>query len=51
MADLREDHHRLVRAANSETIRHGLVNEETDRMTNSLNTLRKQVLQWQRLRA
>jgi uncharacterized membrane protein YccC len=51
LADLREDHHRLVRAANYETTRYGLVNEETDRMTNCLNTLRQQVLQWERLRA
>jgi HAMP domain-containing protein len=51
MVDLREDHRRLVRATNSEMTRHGLVNEETDRMTNSLNTLRQQVLQWERLRS
>jgi uncharacterized membrane protein YccC len=51
MVDLREDHRRLVRAANSEMTRHGLVNEETDRMTNSLTTLRKQVLQWEKLRS
>lgn len=51
LPDLREDHHRLVRAANSETARYALVNEETDRMTNSLNTLREQVLQWERMQA
>jgi uncharacterized membrane protein YccC len=49
LPDLREDHHRLVDSANSEMVRYALVNEETDRMTNSLNTLREQVLQWQRL--
>jgi len=32
-------------------IRYALVNEETDRMTNSLNTLREQVLQWERLQS
>jgi uncharacterized membrane protein YccC len=51
LPDLREDHHRLVRSANSEMIRYALVNEETDRMTNSLNTLREQVLQWERLQS
>jgi uncharacterized membrane protein YccC len=49
LPDLREDHHRLVDSADSEMIRYALVNEETDRMTNSLNTLREQVLQWERL--
>ena len=49
LPDLREDHHRLVHAAHSEMARYALVNEETDRMTNSLNTLREQVLQWERL--
>ncbi len=49
LPDLREDHHRLVDSADSETIRYALVYEETDRMTNSLNTLRQQVLQWERL--
>jgi uncharacterized membrane protein YccC len=51
LPDLREDHHRLVRAAKSEIIRYALVNEETDRMTNSLNTLREQVLHWERLQS
>jgi uncharacterized membrane protein YccC len=51
LPDLREDHHRLVRAPRSETARYALVNEETDRMTNSLNTLKEQVLQWQRLQS
>jgi uncharacterized membrane protein YccC len=50
MADLREDHHRLMHATSYEMNRFGLVNEETDRMTNSLNTLRLQVLRWERLR-
>jgi uncharacterized membrane protein YccC len=49
LPDLREDHRRLLDSANSEMIRYALVNEETDRMTNSLNTLREQVLQWERL--
>jgi uncharacterized membrane protein YccC len=50
LPDLREGHHRLVDSADSEMIRYALVNEETDRMTNSLNTLREQVLQWERLK-
>lgn len=50
LADLREDHHRLMSAANHETARYSLVYEETDRMTNSLNTLREQVLLWERVR-
>ena len=48
LPDLREDHHRLTRSANSGMTRYTLVMEETDRMTNSLNTLREQVLQWKR---
>lgn len=46
LPDLREDHHRLVYSPDS---RFTLVNAETDRMTNSLNTLREQIWQWQRL--
>jgi uncharacterized membrane protein YccC len=49
LPDLREDHHRLVQTADSEMVRYSLVIEETDRMTNSLNTLREQVLQWERM--
>jgi hypothetical protein len=49
LPDLREDHHRLIRSANSEMFRFALVNEETDRMTNSLNTQRDEVLHWERL--
>ena len=51
LPDLREDHHRLLSAAHSEMTRYALVSEETDRMTNSLNTLREQVAQWERLRS
>jgi hypothetical protein len=46
LPDLREDHHRLAYSPDS---RFTLVNAETDRMTNSLNTLREQIWQWQRL--
>ena len=43
LPDLREDPHRLVSSAASQISRYQLVNEETDRMTNSLNTLVEQV--------
>jgi hypothetical protein len=43
--DLREHHHRLADAARSETLRYALVNEETDRITNSPNTVREQIVQ------
>lgn len=46
LPDLREDHHRLVGSAASDISRYELVNEETDRMTNSLNTLAEQVAHW-----
>lgn len=46
LPDLREDHRRLVNSASSEISRYALVNEETDRMTNSLNTLTEQVRLW-----
>jgi uncharacterized membrane protein YccC len=46
LPDLREDHYALVHAGDPRTERYALVNVETDRITNSLNTLREQVLQW-----
>jgi uncharacterized membrane protein YccC len=46
LPDLREDHHALVRSADSLGDRYALVNVETDRITNSLNTLTEQVLRW-----
>ncbi len=49
LPDLREDHHRLVSSAASHISRYELVNEETDRMTNSLNTLAEQVAHWMTL--
>lgn len=42
--DLRQDHHRLIRSA--DPVNHALLNVETDRITNSLNTLSEQILQW-----
>jgi uncharacterized membrane protein YccC len=44
--DLREDHNRLVAAGDPQNARYALVNVEADRMTNSLDTLREQVLAW-----
>ncbi len=46
LADLREDHNRLVHSGDRLNERYALVNVETDRMTNSLNTLAEQVFQW-----
>lgn len=43
-ADLREDHHALVSAVGIED--HPLLADETDRITNSLNTLREQIMAW-----
>ncbi|HWY70505.1 MAG TPA: FUSC family protein [Terriglobales bacterium] len=42
--DLREDHHALVSSLGTE--HHTLLVDETDRITNSLNTLREQILAW-----
>jgi hypothetical protein len=44
--NLREDHNRLVHAGDPEKERYALVNIEADRMTNSLNTLREEVIAW-----
>jgi uncharacterized membrane protein YccC len=43
---LREDHHALLRSGDSRVKRYALVNIETDRVTNSLNTLREQIIAW-----
>jgi uncharacterized membrane protein YccC len=44
LPDLREDHNALIRTAVTEPERYTLVNTETDRVTNSLNTLSEQML-------
>jgi len=44
--DLREDHHALAHSGDPATERYALVNVETDRITNSLNTLRDELLKW-----
>jgi uncharacterized membrane protein YccC len=46
LADLREDHNHLVHSGDMLNERYALVNVETDRMTNSLNTLAEQVFLW-----
>jgi uncharacterized membrane protein YccC len=44
--DLRQDHNALIESGDPDVERYALVNVETDRITNSLNTLREQILQW-----
>ena len=46
LPDLREDHRRLVETGDPGIDRYDLVNIETDRLTNSLNTLSEQVVRW-----
>ena len=46
LPDLREDHHALITSGDSGVERYALVNIETDRMTNSLNTLTREILAW-----
>jgi len=46
LPDLREDHYALAHSGDPATERYALVNEETDRLTNSLNTLRDELLKW-----
>ena len=46
LPDLREDHHALAHSGDPATERYALVNVETDRVTNSLNTLSEEVLGW-----
>lgn len=45
LPDLREDHHALAHSGESGGV-YGLVNVETDRITNALNTLAGEVLEW-----
>lgn len=48
LPDLREDHHALVHSAESGVALYALVNVETDRITNSVNTLSADVFRWTR---
>lgn len=46
LPDLREDHHALIHSSDAAIDRYALVNVETDRITNSLNTLSEEVARW-----
>jgi uncharacterized membrane protein YccC len=46
--NLREDHNRLLESGEGPGERYALVNVEADRITNSVNTLREQILGWVR---
>jgi hypothetical protein len=46
LPDLREDHHALRQSGDPHVDRYALVNVETDRMVNSLNTLAGHVLDY-----
>jgi uncharacterized membrane protein YccC len=44
--NLREEYEKFLRTEESFSVHHALLQTETDRMTNSLNTLREQILGW-----
>ena len=46
LPNLREDHYQLVHSGDGSVDRYALVNVETDRITNSLNTLAEETLSW-----
>lgn len=46
LPDLREDHRALLQSGTSYAERYELVNVESDRVTNSLNTLSVELIQW-----
>jgi hypothetical protein len=46
LPDLRDSHHALVHSGDALTQRYALVNVETDRVTNSLNTVSEHILDW-----
>ena len=46
LPDLREAHRALLGGSDASKAAHELVSRETDRLTNSLNTLAEQVLEW-----
>jgi uncharacterized membrane protein YccC len=48
LPDLREDHHALVASGSPGVERYALVDAETDRITNSLDTLKEEILAWER---
>jgi len=46
LPDLREAHRALLQSGDPRVLRYELVNVETDRVTNSLNTLAVEILHW-----
>jgi hypothetical protein len=44
--NLRQDHNALIETGNPDIERYALINVEADRITNSLDTLREQILEW-----
>ena len=48
LPDLREDHHALASSGDPAVARYILVNIETDRIANSLNTLAMEAFTWER---
>jgi uncharacterized membrane protein YccC len=46
LPDLREDHHTVLASGDAHLERYSLVNVETDRITNSLNTLTEEIAHW-----
>jgi uncharacterized membrane protein YccC len=46
LPDLREDHHALLGSGDARVERYALVNVETDRIANSLNTLTVEIAHW-----
>jgi uncharacterized membrane protein YccC len=48
LPNLREDHRALAASGDPGVERYALVNVETDRITNSLNTLTEEILAWER---
>jgi hypothetical protein len=51
LPNLREDHNTLVHSDEALNDRYALVNVETDRITNSLNTVSGEILRWTGARA
>ncbi|HXN00126.1 MAG TPA: FUSC family protein [Candidatus Dormibacteraeota bacterium] len=47
LPNLREDYNNLLKSGDPQTARYALTNVEADRMTNSLNTLREQISDWE----
>ena len=50
LPNLREDHRALIHTGDPQMERYALVNVETDRITNSLNTFREELVEWVGLR-